>query len=336
MSHDEFMQEDLEQFKEEFRSQLQEELESRGHTVNIDFSSSFKANEQVENMTVRLDDNPVAPSLHPDQIYSSFQSSDLSMKELANMMADQSEEALNSFKDMGFDPKDFNADYVREHSHLVVVNTDMNKELLSRVPHEQLQGTDLSYYAKVRVGDSGSITINNDHAAQLKMTRHEILETARQNTLNEHFDVKSLQETITGMMPEEIGNDGFFPFPEQTPSTVVITSESMMDGANALLSPDALDKACELMKCDEVVILPSSRHELLAVNSEQMASESTADLKHMVEEVNASSAVSSVDYLSDNIYKYDSNTHSLEMCDENGMFNEHDDPSHDIDHGMSR
>ena len=47
----------------------------------------------------------------------------------------------------------------------------------------------------------------------------------------------------------------------------------------------------------------------------------SADFKEMVEEVNRTE-VSRADFLSDSIYKYDSATHELTMCNEKGIFPE--------------
>ena len=312
-----------EEFKEELKSELTESLESRGYQVDIVDTTAHKANQDLDGITIRLDGASVSPTIYTESTFEHFSESGMDMHELAERLADTTEAAYKDFDSIGFDPKDFNADYVKENSYLSVVNTDMNQDLLSRVPHEEIPGTDLSAYAKVSVGDNASITITNDHAFQMGMTGSEVLDAARENTLGQDFSVKSMQDTLSEMMPD-MASDGLFPMPEEThPSMCVITNESRVEGANAILSKDTLDAACEKMGCDSAVIMPSSRHELLAVNPEAMGMESTSDLKAMVEEVNATQ-VDLADKLSDNIYEYNSNTHELTMCDENGLFPEHE------------
>jgi len=68
-------------------------------------------------------------------------------------------------------------------------------------------------------------------------------------------------------------------------------------------------------------LLPSSRHELIAVNSEVMDIESTTELKELVEEIN-DTILSHEEVLSNNIYRYDGITRELEMCNEQGLFKE--------------
>lgn len=316
-------------FKEELKSELSDVLSERGYNVDIADTTAHKANQDLDGITVRLGGASVSPTIYTESTFENFKGSGMDMRELAEKMADTTEKAYDNFKEIGFNPNDFNADYIKDNSYIAVVNTDMNQDLLSRVPHEEIPGTDLSAYAKVHVGDDASITITNEHAFQMGMTGTDVLDAARENTLRQDFTVQSMQETLSGMMPGDMAADGLFPLPEEEhPSMTVITNESRVDGANAIISKETLDAACEKMGCDNAVILPSSRHELLAVNPESLGMESTADLKQMVEDVNATQ-VSLEDKLSDNIYEYNSNTHELTLCNEEGLF-----PSHDMDSGM--
>lgn len=309
------------EFKEELKSELSDVLMGRGHDVEITDTIAHKANQDLEGITVRLDGSNVSPTLYTESIYEDYKDSGITIREMSKRIADTVEKAYDNFMAFDFDAKDFNSDYIRDHSYIAVVNTEMNHDLLSRLPHEEIPGTDLSAFAKVHIGANASITITNEHAFQMGMTGTEILESARDNTLRQDFTVQSMQETLSSIMPDA---DGLFPMAEEEkPNMVVITNEAKYDGAQAIISSWTLDKACAKMGCDSAVIIPSSRHELLAVNPNNLDFGSTSDIKQMVEEVNASQ-VSVEDKLSDNIYKYDSHTHELTLCDEDGLFPEHD------------
>ena len=234
---------------------------------------------------------------------------------------------------MNFDPQNFNEEYVKKNSYISVVNTAMNQSLLSNVPHTPIDGTDISAIAKVHVGNSASITITNDIASRMGLTSSEVLDHATNNTIKEEYSVTSIEEAIASMMPDEASE--LFNIPEFRPNICVITNSYKYEGANAIISKSTLDFACEKMDCDSAVILPSSRHELLMVNVEDLGMESTAELKELVTSINASE-VSIEDQLSDNIYRYDSITHQLSLCDDNGLFhlNEIDDNRIDLSQGL--
>ena len=60
---------------------------------------------------------------------------------------------------------------------------------------------------------------------------------------------------------------------------------------------------------------------MLAVNPNIV--DDPAELKSMVMDVNNQSDVlREEDYLSDSVYKYNAKTHSLSMCDSNGLFHD--------------
>ena len=318
---------DYTKFKEELKSELSGVLEERGYAVDIADVTAHKANLDLDGITVRLNGAAVSPTIYTESTFEQYKESGMDMHEMVVKLADTTVRAYESFWDLGFNPKEFDADYIREHSYIAVVSTKMNEELLSSVPHEEIPGTDLSAYARIHAGEHASITIDNDHAFSMGMTGTEILDCARENTLQQGFTVQSMQETLTGLMPE--GLDGIIPFPqEERPSMCVITNEAKHEGASAIISSEALDRACEKMGCETAVILPSSRHELLAVNPDAVGMGSTAELKAMVEEVN-STQVSLEDKLSDMIYEYNSRSHELTLCNEEGLF-----PTCDMDADM--
>ena len=300
-------------FKEELKSNLTDILEERGYDVNIQDTNVHKANQDLDGIIVTLNDSGVSPTIYTEAYMESYSN----INSLAEEIADKVERAYDNYHLMDFDPQEFNEEYIQKNSYISVVNTAMNQSLLSNVPHTPIDGTDLSAIAKVHVGNSASITITNDIASRMGITSSEVLDYATNNTLQEEYSVTSIQEAIASMMPDEASE--LLNIPEFRPNICVITNSYKYEGANAIISKSSLDLACEKMDCDSAVILPSSRHELLMVNVEDLGMESTAELKELVTSINASE-VSQEDKLSDNIYQYDSITHQLSLCDENGLF----------------
>ena len=94
-----------------------------------------------------------------------------------------------------------------------------------------------------------------------------------------------------------------------------------MDGSCAVLSDSFMQKTAEKIGAEELYLLPSSRHEMLAVDSNLI--DDSAELKSMVIEVNSDpNVIQTEDYLSDSIYKYNALTHSLSVCDSKGLFHD--------------
>lgn len=317
------------EFKQKLKSELTDVLEERGYDVEITDTNVHKANQDLDGIIVTLNDSGVSPTIYTESYMDTYPDINVLAEEIANNV----EAAYDNFHQMNFDPQNFNEEYVKKNSYISVVNTAMNQSLLSNVPHTPIDGTDISAIAKVHVGNSASITITNDIASRMGLTSSEVLDHATNNTIKEEYSVTSIEEAIASMMPDEASE--LFNIPEFRPNICVITNSYKYEGANAIISKSTLDFACEKMDCDSAVILPSSRHELLMVNVEDLGMESTAELKELVTSINASE-VSIEDQLSDNIYRYDSITHQLSLCDDNGLFhlNEIDDNRIDLSQGL--
>lgn len=313
---------DYKNYKEEIKTELSNALEGRGHTVDIQDKTTYKPNVNLDGFMVTLDGKDESPITYMEEV-ENLSESGMTTHDIVESLADRTERFYENIGPIKFNPQDFNKEFIKENAYLGVVNTEINREFLAQIPHEEIPGTDLSVFARAHVADKASITITNDHAFEMGMTASEVIEVAKERTMQADFSVKSMEETITEMMPEGFNADGLFAInQEEKPTMMVITNESKIEGANAIIVPEVFDEACEKMGCSEVVILPSSRHELIAVNPENMGGmRASADFKEMVEEVNRTE-VSRADFLSDSIYKYDSATHELTMCNEKGIFPE--------------
>ena len=95
----------------------------------------------------------------------------------------------------------------------------------------------------------------------------------------------------------------------------VVSNELKVDGAVAIASKTALEQVHEVVG-ENYYILPSSRHEILAV-PESMVSD-PEDLRQMVCEVNATQ-VEAKDLLSDNVYYYDAQKKHVSMVEPKTM-----------------
>jgi len=131
------------------------------------------------------------------------------------------------------------------------------------------------------------------------------------------------EDLIAELLPPEVA-----PF-------YVLSNEKNLDGSCAVLSDSFMQKVAEKLVADELYLLPSSRHEMLAVNSNIV--DNPAELKNMVIEVNSTpDVIRAEDFLSNSIYKYSANTHTLSVCDSKGLFRDKGIQKDDAKQSISR
>lgn len=320
------------EFIEELKEGLSEELSE--HDLQFNQQTVHKANEDLEGLTVRMmdrDDGRVAPTIYPEKAYEDYLNG-TDIKDIVRNYADIIDRSSPEF-----DLNSLNAENARDHISFSLVNTKENEEWLKTVPHEEIG--DLSAIPRWHLEDMpdgrASFVVTDQVAKNLQMTKEEVLSIARANTENERFSVTGMSETMTEIMrsqglSEEYIEEMVGPM-RNDEKMFVITNESKIDGASALISDSTMQVAYERIG-EDFYILPSSRHEVLAVP--ESAFERPEDLKEMVESVNATE-VSKSDYLSDNVYHYDGISHELTpMFDEEGRLlesNEHSGISEDMD-----
>lgn len=90
----------------------------------------------------------------------------------------------------------------------------------------------------------------------------------------------------------------------------VLTNKTCVYGATILLYEEYLDELARNVK-DDLFLLPSSIHEVLAVPANGM---SVKELRGLVGQVNDSDAVGSEEVLSGNVYRYSKETGKLRIA----------------------
>lgn len=320
------------EFIEELKEGLSEELSE--HDLQFDQQTVHKANEDLEGLTVRMmdrDDGRVAPTIYPDKLYEEYKDG----RDIKDIVSSYAEIIDRSSPE--FDLNSITAESAKDHISFSLVNTKENEEWLKGVPHEEIG--DLSAIPRWHLEDMpdgrASFVVTDQMAQNLQMTKEEVLSIARENTENENFHISGMSDTMTEIMRSQGLSEDYIeemvgPMREQE-QMYVITNESKIDGSAAMLSDSTMQAAYERIG-EDFYILPSSRHEVLAVP--ESAIERPEDLKEMVESVNATE-VSKSDYLSDNVYHYDGKEHEISpVFDEEGRLldqEEHSGISEDMD-----
>ncbi len=289
---------------QQFKATLKEALEGIAEVID---TTVTKVNETKEGLSIRFPGDDVSPTVYPDEILKNMapgESPEMLAKALANK--------INTLRDEG--PKmsdlDLSQEGAKKNLFAVVINAEENKELLKDTPH--ITKDDLAVIARYRVSPEASFIVHDNHGSMFKMTAEEMLQTAMKNTEAQAFKVQPIEEVLREIMSNQ-GMDFMDEVISETPKSpfYVVTNEMKVDGAIAIMSKSAMEQVYEVVG-EDFYILPSSRHEILAVPESMV--ENPEDLKHMVEEVNATQ-VEACDKLSDNIYHYDAQTKKVSMVD---------------------
>lgn len=292
---------------EDFKNCLTEEIQANCEKAII-FTEEIitKANEVLEGISMRFEGDVIAPTIYPQKLYADYQRG-VPISKMADAVSASFQMEVPKL------PK-LTPENAESSISFSLVNKEKNKQLLEECPFKEVH--DMAAIPRWHISDEASFAVNNNLIQKLRMTKEEVLDIAQKNTELGNYFCKSMNEVLKDMMvvdgmPDELA-DGMFPI-GQSP-LYVISNQKGFDGSCAIMSDSFMQEVSEKIGTDEFYLLPSSRHEMLAVNPDIVSD--TSELKNMVMEVNGNpNVMKAEDFLSNSVYKYNATTHSLSMCD---------------------
>lgn len=303
---------------EEFKTELQEKIQER-FLQNIDFVSKMVTltNETVEGMALKVEGSEgMDVTIYPKSLYEKYERG-ISVQKIADYFSKEISFALAHQPAM----PEITVENAARCVRFSLINKERNKELLEKCPH--IDVFDMAAVFRWHISDRESFLVDNVILQELRMTREEMLMIAKKNTEKQKFICEEMTGLMRGLMlsngiEKEIV-DEMIPM-VQSPF-YVISTENYFDGSAVMLSNTFLQKVANQLNCDELYIIPSSRHEILVANPD-LPLDSQA-LKEIVQEVNANSkVVSTEDFLSDSVYKYSVKNFTFSVCDSKGLFHD--------------
>ena len=209
------------------------------------------------------------------------------------------------YKDTGIDREEIlkffdNKDMFLDKVYPEVVNTDRYLASFEERNIVHMDYLDLSECYYISLGQGARIKVTQEYIDKLNISHGELMECARNNNYG-NMKLRTMSEILSEMM-------GVDDFPDDD-MMYVLTRKDGMFGASYLADYDILWQVCRKLECDKIVILPSSRHELIILKySDEL---SANELYDMVSSVNRTE-VAEEDFLSDNVYIYDRINHTLD------------------------
>lgn len=304
---------DYEIFLGMVREKFMDYMPERFRSGKMEIHAVAKVNTTLDALTIRMPENErVSPNLYVNEMYDQY-------KEIGNLdaalhlIAAEYTEILE--KTMAVKPE-LEIDELKDNVIFVLVNTEQNRELLAKVPSKPFQ--DLSVIFRwvmsqnVR-GMVGSI-VTTGMMESAGLTVESLMEHAIENTKRIcPPKVISMQKAMMEVNPENFEPElvELLEQMEEDPkeTTWIITNESGINGASAMLYEENLHKLAEKMGTD-MYLLPSSIHEWLAVSVDKGEPEMLAD---MVQVINREK-VRLEDRLSNNVYHYDKDLRKVTMA----------------------
>lgn len=193
--------------------------------------------------------------------------------------------------------KDFSK--AKEHIIMKLVNYSRNSEILKDIPHVRFQDLAIIFVVAVCdfMNEYATILIHNQHLPLWEISQEELYEIAIKNTpqlLPYRFE--PMEKMLEHLM------DTPLPFPSEIHMSV-LTNKIKIHGATCMVYPGLLKEISDLLE-DDLIIIPSSIHEVLIIPSQTVKDEYTMqDFSDMIIEVNETQLTDD-EMLSDHAYLY--------------------------------
>lgn len=304
---------DYEIFLGTVREKFMDYMPERYRRGEMEIHTVTKVNTALDALTIFMPENErVSPNLYVNEMYERY-------KEIGNLdtalhlIAAEYTEILDMT--MTVQPE-LEIDALKDNVIFVLVNTEQNRELLANVPNKPFQDLSVIFRWVMSQSERGMVSsiVTTRVMEMAGLTVESLMEHAIENTKRIcPPKVISVQKAMMKANPENFEPElvELLEQMEEDPkeTTWIITNESGINGASAMLYEENLHKLAEKMGTD-MYLMPSSIHEWLAVSVENREPEMLAD---MVQEINMEN-VRLEERLSNNVYHYDKDLRKVTLA----------------------
>ena len=283
-------------FLENIQASVQKEL---GEGAQVNLQQVLKNNGiLLDGLSISSASSGFSPTIYLNAYYEEAENG-LPLSVIAEQIVLMYEEQAFSPHELLLELKNF--DDIKDKIVFKLLGTQDNELLLSGIPCYDFLDLSVVFYLILSEDVNGQMTslIHNEHLELWNITKKELLKLAEHNTpLLLPPRILPIEDALT-----EIGGPegGCIIFPDQPPvSLYVLTSRNGINGAACLLYKNILKNFAESMK-DDLIILPSSIHEVLLTPCK--CAFPCQELNEMVSLINHSD-VPIEDRLSNHVYFY--------------------------------
>lgn len=203
---------------------------------------------------------------------------------------------------------------------LKLINLEKSRKFLKDKVYKPFNDLAIALYVIVRQDSEGilSVAVTEDIMKKWGVSLDKLIEQAM-NNMYEKFPLKT--ESLNSIMAD-LADDLDIDFePEEekdlseTERVYVMTNETKMNGAVSILYKGALENFALEFGVQEVIIVPSSCHEVLLIPKDGKGRVDEKKLQEMLREINESE-VDPIEVLSNNVYIYNCETDEIIIWDE--------------------
>lgn len=305
----------------EYAEKVRDKIVTLRDDLDPDFVTKHTVNDNEELLGIRFakknDDNmnmPI-PCIYVNYYYNNDIDIDEAVKDILNtyeMSGKETAKVLGSFSIN--DIEDY--DLIQNKIFMKLINKSKNEPLLNDTIYKEFGDLVLVPYILVDGEDdyTSYIRIPKRLVGQWGKEEEEILENAYYNTFDLYPCYMEPMVNVMNKMLEKLNVDDEIKELMQEDSIMYMCSNNaLMNGAFYLTSKDALNKLCNKIGSSIISIIPSSRHEIIAV---PYIENEINDTLGFVTEVNCKELMPE-DVLTDNLYKYNSETETLTDAENN-------------------
>lgn len=290
---------------EDFKKVMMAEFTERTGSLNMEIleQKMNKVNQELDAVVFHQQGRLAAPQVYLNNLYQDYENGK-GISEIAGDTLDLVRDTINRTLELPTMSRDF----ITENIYLTVMSKALNKDYLSNIPYEDLE--DMAVVARVHVTENGreesSFVVTDDVISEFGFDKAELFEAAHANMEQQEYRCQTLNEMLAGFgLPTG-------PEAEVSNTIYVLTNQSGIDGASAIIADKAMNQAREKIG-EDFFILPSSRHEVILVP--RSAPFSVAELTDMVTQANRT-VVEQRDLLSDHVYRYNSQAGTIRLLEE--------------------
>lgn len=308
----------FEEFCHEIRDNIADYIGMFYDIENVDIQEVTKNNGVLcTGLVVKRTDANISPNIYLEGYYQKYLNGMEMEKVLTEIMKDYHMASMR-IKESDKEILSYiqNSDYYYQNAFVRVVNYERNKDIAETCPVRKELDLMATLRLRINMSEDGlaSSQITTKDILRLDLDVNKLWNCAKENSRN-FFPVQTatLYDMVTQMMPEE----DILPMPGG--EAYVLTNSVGMNGAGAIMyAKESINEVAQELG-GNVMILPSSIHELILMKEESM--DMAKSLQQMVMEINAA-VVDDMDILSNSVYKFDRDTKEITIAAKDPMIKE--------------
>ena len=307
------------EFVQKVRDRLNERQEQNENLYLVKEDTVKKIQGSYYGLVVSMTSNPVADfGVNLEKSFTDFIINKVSIEDVVNEVDQQLHYEIEHVSKYHLSKlKDY--EYVKKHLGLQVINMEKNQDLLETIPYIQI--ADLALIYRIRLAEDRCALINNNMLKRFGISGEQLhMDAMLCVQKREPFFIRKMGEVLKELL-KEILQDKEMPnekrkemkkrlarIEDDPPTQIYICGVDKAYGASVIARPDFLEKATQFMGGDFYVI-PSSIYDVIILKDLHQGSIEL--LEKTIWEVNMLK-VSEEDFLSNNLYHYDSSDHIFE------------------------